>query len=408
MSTYGDNIRKISRYDELKKLINQQSGVNLEAKSSINGARSTAYLNPNTDDVQAAAAGAVGATKPRGTTNQKLINEAGDRAGEAGQTAGAEGSKIGISGLGEDLATGDNSDRDGFFDTESVLDYTVDAAGKAVASAGYDIRALTGLFTDDGTRSIVVHVMDAAFAFIPPVDRTGAFDGGGLVPDWAVGFYFSCVSFRGTSYETTFLLAGAAEAAAMVGYNSVPTNSTITSVEFTSTTYVFGDTSGDYQVDITYTHNVSGSTFVVGANLTTTRISCVASPSALCVATNPTQGDWNDLGITQLAWASGITPRLGTPFFYDKAGRFVPNPFDVNVPIEFQDGASILDLQSTDGAKVRVGPLRDGGWYVYYRDVGNSNLPVGAATANSVFTVQPNNASGGYITPNQLTKMLPM
>ena len=57
---------------------------------------------------------------------------------------------------------------------------------------------------------------------------------------------------------------------------------------------------------------------------------------------------------------------------------------------------------------MRIGPLRDGGWYIYFRDPGNSNLPQGLPTANSVYTIGNDRTPSGFITPNQLATMLPI
>ncbi len=65
-------------------------------------------------------------------------------------------------------------------------------------------------------------------------------------------------------------------------------------------------------------------------------------------------------------------------------------------------------MTTSQGDDVRLGPIRQDGCDMYYRDPLNSNLPVGNDTDNSVLIINNNRTHGGFITPNQLTKLLPV
>lgn len=408
MAKFGDDIRRIARYQELLDLIRKNdSAVNQTAKSALDGARGIAFGSNAANTSK----GSTGTAPPSGTGNANSdgkATKAGTQAGEAAATDGAADalSAATLNGTTADLDSADNTARDGWYDTTSLVDAAVDALGKSPAGDS-KVNSLTGLTTDDGLRKLVVHLQDAALAFIGPSDWEGS-----LTPiqdsTWNANYYYTATNFAGSATESTFNRAGKAVADLTRGFYITGLASTITNVEYVSTT-IGGGGSGDYTINYYYTNSSGVVTGPVANNIGVTRNSCTApgNPSAFCLTSAPTTTTWGvDLGVTQLAFATAITPLLSV-IPYSSVGRFIPSPYDINIPTEYGDGASILDVKNLAGDPLRIGALKDGGFYIYYRDVSAGNAPLGAGTANTVYTVGSNKIPTGFITPNELGKLLP-
>jgi len=402
VSKFGDDIRKIAKYDELKKLIEQLGGgtLNQTKKGAVDGARGVAYFNGGNST------SSPGSSSPDSNTDKDKDKEStGTKDGEAAAVDSAKdvlnAAQTGSSG--SDLTNPDNTNKDGYYDAKSLLDNSIDAFGKG-ATDGL-INTLTGLMTDDSLRNLMVHLKDAALSFVPPDDWAGAF-AGGADPTWSSSYYYTASNFAGTLDGATFNLAGKAVADITNGYYISGIPATVTKVDIIGGTPNPVTGNGDYVIEYYYTTPGGTTAGPVTNNIAVTRHSCtsVGTPSIACQAVAPTSTSWTDLGLTQLGFVTPLSPLLA-PLNLSSVGKFIPNPYDVNVPTDFADGASILDLKTVSGDSVRIGPMKDGGWYMYYSD--GAGAPVGAGTDNTVFTVKNDRKPGGFITPNQLGKLKP-
>ncbi len=408
MSTFGDDIRTISRYNELLQLIRSDKGtVNQVTKGAINGARGIAYgIGGSVRNVNVTST--PGGTKPVGPLPRKTDGDPTDTGNKDGTTGAVDGAKDALdaatdSGSSSDLNSGDNTNKDGWYDLQSLLDGAKDGLGKFPPSGDEVVNTLTGLQTDDETRNLIIHVRDAAVSFLAPDDRDGGLETVSD-PDWDINYYYEGQSFADTLYESTFNRAGHVGAQSIIGYP-------ITG-GFVSQVVEIGGTpspitgNGDYFIQYYVEGGISdGGPY--NSVVLVFRHSCTSpgNPSNYCLLSAPDMPFSSDLGATQLGWV-GLLSATIAPFFYGTLGRFIPNPYDINVPTQYADGSSILDIKTLSGDPVRIGPLRDGGWYVYYRD--GSDLPLGDATANTVYTIGNNRTTNGFITPNQLATKLPI
>ena len=415
MSSFGDDIRTISKYEELLQLIRSGTGGVVQSnKGPISGGRGVSYGVDGT--VQSnATTGTVGGSKPTGPGGDKSENGTPkDSPIEEGSANVVDGAGDALdaatnSGSSDDLDSGDNTDRDGWYDTESVVDGAKDALGKLPPSNNQVLNTLTGLMTDDAQRKLIVHLRDAAVSFLAPSDRTSALES---IPDpeWDQNYYYTALNFSGSQQGSTFAEAGKRLMDSMVGYpmSGFPGYS-ISRVEFVQIiNYTGPGDSGDYQINYWYSNGVIENGPVLN-NIAVTAGVCTApgTPSLYCRIVAPSAPFSTDLGATQLGWIGEITAATA-PFVYGDMGKFIPNPFDINIPTEYSNGASILDVKTLAGDNVRIGPLREGGFYVYYRDPGNDNLPTGSADDYSVFVVNNDRTPYGFITPKELATKLPI
>lgn len=382
------------------------------AKSALDGTRGIAY-GSSTGSVTGSSTGSVGTSSPSNTGNSDSAGNptsTGTKAGEAAATGAANNALNAATknGTSEDLASSDNTTRDGWYDATSLVDAAVDALGK-YPPIDTKVNSITGLTTDDATRQLIVHLQEAALAFLGPSTWASSLTPSSD-PAWDANYYFTAVNFAGSTTESTFNRAGKNVVDMMYGYYLPGLSSTITQVEYVSSTIDPISGSGDYTVNYYYTNSSTG--VVSGPvlnNIGVTRHSCTSAgnPSAYCLAVAPTETSWGmDMGVTQLAFATALSPLLSV-IPYGVIGRFIPSPYDINVPAEYQNGASVLDVKNLAGDPLRIGTLKDGGFYMYYRDVANDNAPLGAGTANTVYTVGSNKIPTGFITPNELGKLTP-
>lgn len=402
ISSFGDDIRRISKYQELLDLIRQNTNkVNQQDGGAISGSRGIAYSDYTKSTTSTS-------TSPTNGT----VNTAKDVAGEVGREVGtAAAEKAGLDGItnsggSSDLSSRDNSERDGWYDADSLLDNTKDAYGKSppVEGALNAVRTITGLL--DGTRSMVVHLTDPSLSILAPSSWTSNTEPGSDA-DWDPNYYYQIDSFAGTSFGSTRASAAKDHCTSLLlgSYNG-GLDATCTTAEPTS---FDGTTSGTQYIRLVYTSNTSGLVVLDYVyNALWYRLDCIAvgNPSVFCTIAPPDNGWYEDLGATQL----GILTTIGLATMqYNllNVGQFMPHPSDINVPSKYVTGVSILDLTTTGGTNVRIGPLADSGIYMYERDPGAGNAPLGAATANSVYTIGSNGVPTGFITPNQLTTKLP-
>lgn len=410
MSDYGDNLRKITRYDELKKLIKQaQQTADQAEKLAIEARRSITYINPITQAVQGATQGAVGVVKPTGlggkfgdATATGLTEGATSAALDALATAGE------TSGLAEDKP--DNSQRDGYYDAQSLLDGQKDEYGKippvsaAIASASEVVRSITGLKDDTG-RNIILHTVDAALQMLAPDDRESSFADGGIDPTYTAGktwFVNRGTGYFGPSFDTVVAEVNKALGtqcyAISGGLISSLSPSAGDNITFAAPGLMVGapnsGTNADFQAPGVINPGFYG------------QQDCGLNPgdTVSCLASAPRITNWaTDLGYTQLGW---LTPLSGgiSPYAYPLMGRWVAHVYEQGVPQKYRDGLSTLNLFLADGTTaVTVQPLENGGMAMYY----GTNTPDGSATANSIYTLGVKREPTGYITPNQLATMLP-
>jgi hypothetical protein len=399
MSKLGDDLRRIVRYQELLDLINSENGTaDQTEKGAIDGARGIAYGNGST--VNGSATGTPGVTKPDGGgIKPNPIVDVGTGDGESGATDGAkdvlDNDKIENT---DDLSDPDNSLRDGWYDLESLLDGAVDALGKypPAPNSNIAINALTGLTDSAATRALVIHLKEAANAFIAPSDRESSNE---RVEDseYEQGTFYQALVPTLTEFTTAMEAANAIAAYTDLTSPFAPTSFSSwqggpPTIGDSPKYPLFIDSRGPpaFTISPVYAAACDGS---FGAPPTSPYVCPIIAPAVL----------WADLGATQLAFKTSQSSSIA-PFSASKDGQFIPHPYDDNIPSDFVDGVSIIDAKTTNGDDVRIGPLHYGGWYAHYSTGG---VPTGDATANSVLIINANRTHGGFVTPNQLLRMLP-
>ncbi len=418
MSKYGEDIRRISRYEQLLKLINEAKATADQAeKDALLGSRSIAYLDPTTL-ATSAKNGAINVTQPTngGVTPGGPVGT-GLTSGTSGAVSGAGDllNSLNNTGSSSSLGSGSNNDKQGVYDAASLLNNTADAYGKEPPLDGETIGQITGLQTADGSRGIVVGIKDALTAFMGPSDWTTPISPG-VDPTYTPGIVYHLYGAYANSIK------GVLAASAPPGFSWYGiTNGNLDGTNFLTSFSPSGDPGtymllsanpGAYlgRLVINQGGDIFGpiATYAMGTQTSIGAMDCglTSDSNAACAAAPPLQSAWSDLGVTQLAWLSPLTGVV-PPYSLDLVGRFIPNPFDVNVPTQYQNGSSILDLKTIGGDTVRIGPLANGGKYMYFSNPSNSNLPTGSTTANSVYTINGDRTPGGFITPNQLATMLP-
>jgi hypothetical protein len=410
MSSFGDDIRRISKYHELLDAIRQLSTkVEQGSGTPVPGTRGIAY----NDYVK-------GVSSTGQSSTNGIIDKSGDIGGGIGEGAGEDTVKdyptdggsprtggVGHMGGSDDIASGDNTSKDGWYDAESLLNNKKDNYGKSPPEIAGDIviNTITGLTT--GSRAMLIHMNDPVLSMLAPSSWSGSFDPG-TDTSWDSDYYYEIVGAYALNAEGSTLASAASIAAeATVGYYNAGNNSIVTGCSPSSHT---GTTSGTQYFTITFRNVSSGAISSYEYNATWYRHSCISAgnPSTGCAIVAPKNSWYPDLGLTQLALLTALGP-IVAPFNMGNIGQWVPHPEDLNIPLQFKNGASILDLESiATGLKVRIGALMGGGWYMYNRNPASSNLPVGAVTNQSVFTADSKNRPAGFITPNELATRLPI
>lgn len=412
MSDYGNDLRKITRYDELKKAIKQaQQTADQAEKLALEARRSIVYINSNTGVVSGAVNGAVGVVKPTG--NGGTIGDASSTGLQEG-AASAANSAVSTSGGSSGLADAkpDNTDRQGFYDAQSLLDGAKDGYGKippvsaALDAASQIVRSITGLKDETG-RNIVLHAVDAALQFLAPDDRESAFASGND-PSYTGGRVWAIISGGTKYFANTFNgmigVRAAVDLTKAYGFaggavTGIPENGS--DIIFSSN---FAAEIGDNPGGTIYEFQPYGATLSIPIGRYGQQ-DCGVDPgdTTACAASPPPATTWGDIGFTQLGWVSPLTGGI-SPYSYALMGRWVSHVYDENVPQRYKDGISNLNLFLADGTTpVTVQPLENGGLAMFY----GTNTPEGDATANSIYTLGVNRSPTGYITPNQLAKMLP-
>ena len=396
MSKFGDDIRRISKYQELLDLIRQTgSDVNQSTKGAINGARGIAYGLDG-----AGTKGTPGVTLPNNNKATPVDSKVstGTKEGEkeavdSAKTAMNAGTK---GGAGGDLGSLDNTDRDGWYDADSILQGVKDGFNKVPPVNNKVINAITGLVNAAG-RKIIAHLRDAAISMIGP-DDLADINQQVTDPTYIPGYYYVTVgagpggdlAYKEPTQQLIIndiiaswaqYLAPGRNPAVFDGWQTVPP-----SLSSHPVNAKIQDPTGNYLISVDV-------------------ITCSTGGNIRACPIVPPYAAWTTLGATQLGWITAISPVTG-PFFYSQMGRFMPHPYDSSVPPEFADGASILDLISAAGNTVRLGPLAAGGWYLYYRDA-ITGLPTGSVDSESVYTVHDDRTPGSFITPTALSKLLP-
>ncbi len=165
MSNYGDDIRRISRYEKLLKLINEGKGTADQSdKGEIPGGKGVSYANGSNNKTSAGGS---------------LPNNGGAFGSGEFSTGQGDGVSVGnqlldgvnSQGNSGNLTNPDNTQKDGWYDLASILNGVKDVYDKGVPTTGQLINSLTGIQTDDATRDLLIHLKDAAFAFVPPDTR---------------------------------------------------------------------------------------------------------------------------------------------------------------------------------------------------------------------------------------------
>ena len=413
--SFGDDIRRISKYAYLLKLVRQaQSTADQLKKDAILGKKSTVLINgvDGTSSAAATAAASGGTIKtPSGGGNTS--DTAADVAGDIGSSVGTaiadavsntiSGSVWGAGGGGGGGST-NNTNSPGAFDANSVIKGVKDVFGKNPPSIGDLVTVLTGLKLPDGN-NLITYLQDYANSFVPGEGFVNPFT---PVPDstWQNGYYWAATNFAGSSQASTPGTAGFVQATSSIGtVTGLGVIEDVSIIGFSSLT----TTAGAYDVTFKY-RNTSTNVIEYGFNrINVNRLACVSPgvPSAACTAFAPNSNDWGYGLPAQLAWVTPLTALSIRVGFELIAGRFAGSPLDPKLPKEYREGMySILDVDTTAGVPVRIGPLDNGGFYIYERNP-TTGLPVGSTSLNSVAIVKQNHTFGGYITPASLATQLP-
>ena len=279
-----------------------------------------------------------------------------------------------------------------------MLQNARDQYGKVPARAGDFIDSINGFFSLADGRGMVAHLKGAEASMVGPSnwpEGTNLWDFDSTVDSSYVPGYFYEVSGIG------------------VTNNKGATLSAIYDIITDDYWPTLGPTRNPATIGgwVTVPPSVGGGavmlrvidptgTYTLGVTLN----ACGTGNSPLECPLSPPSEPWTDLGITQVAWVTKFTPQI-VDVAVDKVGRFIPHPNDVNVPPEYINGASILDVETRLGNAARIGPLADGGWYAHYSD--GSGHPTGGADTASVLKINSDRTHGGFITPNALSKSLP-
>lgn len=445
MSKFGDDIRRIAGYEKLLKLIREVEKTAEQAKKlAIEARKSIAYLD-NQSLQTTATAGTPGVTKPNASgagvnlKNAAAIGGSNPFSSGTGTTQDSQGQSsakdktspengVSENGSTSDLASTDNTEKDGWHDAESVLNGEADANGKRppTPSTNYPatpqnttgfqpetLRVLTGLQTDDETRQLIVS-LDTMF--IAPDDWDDAWTGPGD-PSWSDGLVWKLITGGNSIFAPTFQqLISEREAVDGTKAYGVSGGFVVSTTPTSGQTLQFstelgagvGDPTGPLGGTIYNFEAYTAGDSILTGQYGQQDCGLEAGDGASCAITAaPPLTVWDDLGVSQLAW---LSPYIGRamPYSFQYIGRFMPNPADIiNTPSAYQEGASILDVKTLSGDEVRIGPLKEGGWYMYYRNPADSNNPVGPPEANSVVIIRSDKTVQGFVTPNQLATMLP-
>lgn len=445
MSKFGDDIRRIAGYEKLLKLIREVEQTAEQAKKlAIEARKSIAYLD-NQSLQTTATPGTPGVTKPTASgagfnlKNAAAIggaNPFGAGTGTTQDTQGQSNAKDQTTpqngaqnqGTTDTLGGDDNTDKDGWHDANSLLTGEPDDNGKRppTPSANYPatpqsttghqpetLQMITGLQTDDETRQLII-ALDTIF--LGPEDWDDAWTGPDD-PSWTNGLVWKLIAGATDIFAPTFqqLISeredfdGSKAYAISGGFVTSLTPSSGDTLQFSTNLEGFvGQSSGALGGTIYNFEPYAAGDSILTGQYGQQDCGLEAGDEASCAITAaPPLTVWDDLGITQLAW---LSPYIGRamPYSFQYIGRFMPNPADIiNTPTNYQEGASILDLKTLDGNDVRIGPLKEGGWYMYYRNPADSNNPVGPPEENSVLIIRSNRTVQGFVTPNQLSTMLP-
>ncbi len=398
MSKYGDDIRRISKYQELLDLIRQnKNSVNQTTKAAVDGARGVAYGGNGVSTSK----GTPGDTSPdnNDVTDKRDTRQDVKRDGE---------SKVGdddINHVGDsDISSLDNTNRDGWYDIDSAVQAAKDALGKYPPTEGnpQKIDALTGLLTPGG-RKIVAIFKEAGLGMLGPDDRDSANEKV-TDPGYTPGFYFRANNGGGSTVQDIRTAAEAVQSGKEYLDSALPSpRPPVTFLDWYDSTNTspapppsIVNTSGFMRYEDTLS-NVS--------SLTATYLACsTASDLFSCPVVGPAVL-WADLGATQIAWCTLISA-IYPPFNAEMNGKFVTHPYDDNIPSEYINGASILNLETSLSNTVQIGPLGGGGWYAGYTDSLGGAFS-GNANDASILKINANRTHGGFISPNQLNRLLP-
>lgn len=414
--SFGEDIRRISKYAYLLKLIREtQSTADQAKKLAITGTKSTVFINGINGAVSGANTGAAGGgtVKTPGGGGGTTAEDAADIAGDIGENVGSAiadaasdiiGGSIGGAGGGGGGGTANNNNSPGAFDVNSVIKGVKDVFGKPPPGLGDLVSTITGLKLPNGN-NLVTYLREYASSFVPGEGFVNPFT---PIPDpgWQNGYYWQATNFAGSSEAPTPGLAGFAQAVAGIG-----TVSPLGVIEDVSVKGITSATPSSVDYDVSYKYrDLSNNSITYADNrIIVTRLVCAAPgiPSSACTATAPNANDWGDSLPAQLAWVTPITGLLVQVGFELIAGRFAGSPYDPKLPKSYREGQfSILDVENSAGVPIRIGPLADGGFYLYERSLA-TGAPVGSPSLPSVAIVKQNNGFGGYITPAQLNYLLP-
>lgn len=467
MSKLGSDIRKVSGYEKLLKLAREaQETADQAKKLSIENRKHIALLD-NKTLTTTSQNGTTGVTQPTGTTNHQTaantIGEGGSGGGFGGNLWNAgTGTSLdannggqanantqesptnghGSLGSNDDLGGDDNSQKEGQHDAESLVNNEKDGdsgdkeppvpSGNTTQPGqnlnnqytGEKINKITGGKTADDRKLVIGIGSIGAVAWVGPSDWDNAFIGP-EDPTFEQGKVWKLSIGAQDIFGSTFTeLINNAEVPEPPAFITKAYGVDTGSGEIIHIPPEAGDTilfSTDFTGEIEDPYAPLGGTiYEFEAYIPTDGISAshyglqdcglTAGDTDYCMLGDviPLIENWTDLGVTQLGWISGIANDV-VGFSKEYIGRFMPHPADVNVPEEYINGASILDFFGTKtDMPIRLGPLREGGFYLYERDPGNDNLPVGDPTENTVTIIRTNGTVAGRITPNQLATMLPL
>lgn len=302
-------------------------------------------------------AGQVAASIASGQTPPDPLDNPIIKAGtDAASNAALEAAKASL--INRDGSGGLNGNTNGAFSGDELLAGTKsipDAFG-GILSPGDPVLEINGL-KKCGDESGLEMVVRFDKFFIPPNSEWETADTPPPIADgWDIDYYWVASSFNGNSEGATFFQAGASAMGDLSGYVS-PGLYTITDVEYLSSTYEVGDTSGDYLIRYFLEWDDPGREDVwVNYTIIVSQGDCSSpgNPSTSCLTEAPNVSGWPvDVANPKFQLAR------------QENGSFIPSVYDTQVPLEYSTPRTTVKACTEAGTPVAIVPLKNMGWAFY-------------------------------------------
>lgn len=373
MTQFNENIRKIAKTEELKRLIEELRGsVDALARNAIPARRGVGFKNEGFNSANA--------NQNTAALNAKNGSSQFYGTGKLQPPVGGDQGSVSA---------------DSFLDNTSGL--FTNEAGDDAANPGDQLRELTGL-EDCSTGKEYKVRFDGAYD--PPTTwaEAGTPPGGVIDETYVAGFYYTNTTNPGLATiiaaSANIVLEQAIDALITANPNQVyvTTGTTTTNSAVIAGTRVF-----TYQMNYESLNpdgSVSGGSFVAAhpQQCTGSELGDAATACAAGAPTTPVETEWPEdpSRPVQLSWN------------VDK-GTFAPSEYDPDVPFGLENGLSTLNLCTTDGKFVTITPLSDGGFAIYETGTQGGSLAVDA----SIKKVNRDLTYAGTITEDQLDALTP-